>query len=267
LSKLTRIALLLLVLCPALRAQYVPSTLAAQHHGGGGGGGATNFAYVANSVSGCFQGSGGTKCVFAPHNTPAAGQLRNITIIWSDTGTQTILVTSSNGDVWNPIVPGKVTATGGGFSFERFTVLSSGGGADTITVAVNTGTALIGWETTSYTYTGTLSAVDGTPVLTNVTSSGSIATTSAVTTTGSSDLLWADCPGTQGTCTVGSGWTSRNDTVACSWNGATCNGTVNLQSAIGMLVEDKVGVTAGTYTATFGTTGATDTSVVGLAAF
>jgi hypothetical protein len=264
----------LLLLCLLWAGRSISAQVRIPGPGGSrpSGGGASSFAYISSSVTGCIALSA-NNCVYTTHTNPVAGHARVITTLWADTGAQTATPTSSNGDTWTPIGPGKVSGSNPGttgFSFERFRVFSSVGGADTITLTISGSTGTFNaWETTEYSYTGTLSAVDGTPVLTNVTASASIATSASVTTSNSSDLLWADCPGTVGTCSVGSGWTARNDaTGTCQWNGAACNVTNdNMNGVIGLLVEDKVGVAAGTYTATFGTTNSADAAIVGLVAF
>lgn len=231
---------------------------------------ASNFAYVAGSVSACVNlNTAGTSCPSVMNNTPAAGHLRYLTAFWEDSGSPTITIVSTNGDVWSALAPGKLAGTGtlSGFSVENFEVFSSVGGSDTVTMNTSVSVSGIGWETTEYSYAGSLSSVDGTPVLSQVASSGSIGTTASVTTTRTSDVLIAACPSTVGTCSVGSGWTARNDTNTCDWTGIRCNRPSDMNGISGLLIEDKVGVTAGTYTATFGTTGATDNSVLGLVAF
>jgi hypothetical protein len=244
-------------------AQYVPSTLAAQQHGGGGVA-PSNFAHIAGSTTGCYDlSTSRTNCAAPTHTNPVAGHARLISVTWHDSvNTLTASVASSNGDVWASITPGKVFATSAGFSVQNFSVFSSGGGADTITVTISSATTFISFLEDEYSYTGTLSGFDGTPVLAGITPSGGVGTTPSVTTTNASDLLWATCPFASATCTAGAGWTARNDTNACQFDTGTCVNGNDYNGTLGQLNEDKVGVAAGTYTATFASSGTAD--VLGL---
>jgi len=146
---------------------------------------------------------------------------------------------------------------------------SAAAGADTVTLTISAANTAVGWEMAEYSYSGSISncaSADGTPVYSNTQASGSVATISGLTTTGSSDLLSVHCLGIDTVCTAGSGFTGRNDTATCAYKGTTC--TVidrNYNTDFGALLEEKTNVAAGAQTGTFGT-GTTDNNILGMAA-
>lgn len=237
---------------------------------GGGGGGASSFAFVAGSTTGCDleQTLSVAACPYALHQTPGAGHLLVMFVTWSDPGTTTVSVTDPNNGSWTAI-GSKVVATGSlaGFSSQNFMVLSAVSAPTTVTVQLSTVQVDLWWEATEYSYTGTLSGVDGTAVLSQVTASSGVATQSGLTTSGASDLIWASCNNVDTSCTGGAGFNVRDDTSACiHYNGTSCTSTGSLIGQVGLTVEDKVNVAAGAQTATFGT-GTTDHAILGLVGF
>lgn len=240
--------------------------------GGGGGGSASSFAYVTGSATGCGleQSIGTQQCPFALHQTPGAGHLLVLFATWLDPGTTNVTVSDPNNGTWTAI-GSKVAGSGGsiaGFSSQLFMVTSAVSSPTTITAVLSTAQTDLWWEAAEYSYTGTLSGVDGTQILSNLTASGSVATQSGLTTTGSSDLIWAVCANVDSQCTVGSGFTLRDDAASCiQWNGTSCASTGSFIGHVGLGFEDEVNVAAGPQTATFGTGGATDHMVFGLVGF
>lgn len=239
----------------------------------GGGGGPSAFAYVASSVTGCYNlNSTQTKCVYALHVNPSAGSLIFCEAGWVDSGnTITATLTSSN-NTWTAQT--RQNDSTNGTSGENFVVLSANAGADTITLTLSASeSGFVGFECTQYTYTGTMTTLDpdnstGNKIASVVASStGSI--TGTASTTGSSDLIVASCNTSVSACTsAGTGYTGRNDLAgACNYNGTSCASTNNdYGTTTGALLEDKVNVTAGSQTATFNT-GSSDHIIIGIAQF
>ena len=149
--------------------------------------------------------------------------------------------------------------------------LATGAAPENCVLTISAAVHFMFWEYAEYSYTGTLSSLDGTPQYSNTAASGSVATISGLTTTGSSDLVFASCLGVTSTCSAGAGYTARNDTNACEdGTSGNCVGGAagaNLNTSIGSLLEEKTGVAAGAQTATFATGGATDDVILGLVAF
>ena len=271
-----RVLALILMSATSLFAQTVPSPgpgIVGSHSGSF----PTNFAYIASSVTGCYNvNPAKTSCAYNLHVNPTTGHLLVVSAIWKST-TATLTFSCTNNTTWTAIGSQKVgTGTLAAYSSQSFYIAAAVTGASpelcnsTISSAVD----FIEWETAEYSYTGTLSSLDGTPQYANVTSSGSVATISGLTTSGSSDLIFAACYGTDNSCSAGSGYTSRNDTNACASVGATptvsCSGGStghSINGVTGFLIEEKTGVAAGAQTATFATGGATDNSTLGLIGF
>jgi len=152
------------------------------------------------------------------------------------------------------------------FRGQMFYKANIAGGAETITLTINNATSTQLWECGQYTYTGTLSALDGTPQYSTTAASGGVATISGLTTSNSSDMIWSGCLAVNTSCTAGSGYTGHNDTNACDFSGSSCTTGQNFLTNTGSLIEEKVNIAAGAQSATFGT-GATDDVILGLVGF
>jgi hypothetical protein len=229
----------------------------------------TGFAFIAGSATGCYVLSASTTCSYNLHVNPTAGHLGWIMAQWeSNVGTPTFSCT--NNTSWTAIGS---SVSDGTFRGQMFYIASLAGGAapENCTLTINTSVNFLFWEYAEYSYSGTLSSLDGTPQYLATTASGGIATINGLTTAGSSDLVIGACIGVATSCTAGAGYTARNDTNACQGGsgGGNCGGGTtgqNLNSVIGSLIEEKVNVGAGAQTATFGT-GTTDGVMLGLVAF
>lgn len=240
-----------------------------------GGGGPSSFAYVASSVTGCFNTAtspaqvtcGGTGANL--HVNPSAGNLISCGAIWHG-NTATATMTSTN-NTWTAIgSPQTGVGALAAYRGQMFRVFSANAGADQLTLTITVGqTDIIAWECAVYSYTGSLTAYDGVPVYSTTAASGGIGTTGSVTTSNSSDLLFAGCLGVVSVCTAGSGFTGHDDGTAwdCIDSGGGCAASgVTWSSVTGGLIEEKVNQTANTYTATFGM-GTTDDNILGLVAY
>lgn len=259
--------------CLVLLGQYAP----AGAHFPVSGGAPTSFAFIASSTTGCFNPAGtNNKCVFALHVNPSAANLIFCHATWNDSGAISFTLSGSASGTFTAIgskIAGSGTGTTG-FSGQDFWVKAAGG-ADTLTGTASGagGSPYVSWLCTVYSYSGTLSSTDGTPGYSNTAAVASVATLNGTTmgtslvTTGSSDVVIASCIGVQGTCSSAGSYTSRNDTNACSYSGTTCTTGQNFNTNDGGLIEDQVGVAAGTQTATFGTSNATSSFTGGLTAF
>jgi hypothetical protein len=236
----------------------------------------TNFVYVTNSVTGCFGATVGTfsKCAYNLHVNPTAGNLAVIQATWQSSTATAAFACTNNGS-WTAIGSPKAgVGANAGFQGQMFYVASLGTGAnpELCTLTISSPVSFMSWEYTGYSYSGTLSSLDGTPQYSNTPASGGIATISGLTTAGSSDLISASCLGVVSTCTVGSGYTARDDTNACansSGSTSSCGGGTTGNSFVantGQLIEEKTGIAAGAQSATFGT-GTTDDVILGLVAF
>jgi hypothetical protein len=228
----------------------------------------TNFAYVVGSVTACGINTSRTTCVATLNHNPGAGHFLKIGVFWGG-ATATATVTSPNNGTWKPIGSPKTgIGTQSGFRGQMFCVGSATAGAETVTVTISAANTIMGWESVEYSYSGKISdcsAADGTPVYSTTAASGGVATISGLTTTGSSDLLLVDCLAVDSKCTAGAGFTGRNDTNYCVYNGSCTFSSRNFNTDSGFLIEEKTGVAAGAQTGTFGT-GATDNVILGMVA-
>jgi hypothetical protein len=146
-----------------------------------------------------------------------------------------------------------------------FYVPSAVNASTTVTLTTSSAVQFRAFECAEYSYTGTISSPDGTPQYSTSPASGGVATISGLTTSNTSDLVFADCLGVDTTCTAGSGYTGRNDTN--TYDVAGGNFGNNFYASTGQLIEDKVGIAAGAQSATFGTGTTTDNVILGLLAF
>jgi hypothetical protein len=146
-----------------------------------------------------------------------------------------------------------------------FYVPSAVSASTTVTLTISSSVAFRAFECGEYSYTGTIATLDGTPQYSNTPASGGVATISGVTTTNSSDLVFADCLGVDTTCSAGTGYTGRND--ANTLNAASGLFGNSFFGLTGQLLEDKVGVAAGAQTATFGSGTSVENVILGLLAF
>jgi hypothetical protein len=251
-------------------AQFVAYTSAAQHHGGGSG--ATSFAYVTGSVTGCVTSTNVTTCTYALHSNPVAGQSMAVAVGFSTgSATSATFACTNNGSF--TLAGSFVAGTGAlaGFDTGIFYKNLTASGADTCTLTANAAASIL-WESAQYTFSGTFTGPDGAATYTQANSNGSdVATiTASGATSGSSDLVVAaDIINNSGvTFTPGTGYTFRNDTAACSWNGTTCVSTTeNFNTDTGGGYEDKVNIAAGTQSATFNTNATSDPQLMGLVSF
>jgi hypothetical protein len=231
-----------------------------------GGGGAGNFAYVNGSVTGAVSqnSSSGTTLSVVLHQNPGAGHLELCGATWQSP-TATASMSDPNNGTWTPIgAPTTGTGSLAPFRGQMFYVRSTLSASTTVTLTLSAAVAFRAFECAEYSYTGIVS-LDGTPQYSTTPASGSIATVSGLTTSNSSDLVFAACLGVDTTCTAGSGFTGRNDTNA--YDAASNTFGANFFNSTGQLMEDRVGVPPGSQTATFGTGTATDNVILGLAAF
>jgi hypothetical protein len=118
-----------------------------------------------------------------------------------------------------------------------------------------------------------LSALDGTPGYGNTAASGGIATLNGTTMgqnlviTGSGDLVAATCSAVAGHCSAEAPYTPHDDTNACDYSGTACKTGKNFNSTDRGLIEFQAGVSAGTQTATIGTSMTTSAFAGGTVAF
>lgn len=230
--------------------------------------GPSNFAYVASSVTACFNAIGTNgKCVYALHQTPGSGHLLIINVWWMS-AVDTMTVTDPNNGTWTAIGSPKVGVSSlSTFRAQSFYVASAVASATTVTATASTAVNT-GWQVEEYSYTGSIAGTDGTAVYSNTAASGGTATITGSATTNTSDLIHVACLAIDNSCSVGSGYTARNDASGmCSYNGTTCTATNgNYNTSTGSLDEDKVGFAPGTPVGTF-STGTTDNFIGGLVAF
>jgi len=146
-----------------------------------------------------------------------------------------------------------------------FYVPSAVSASTTVTLTISSAVAFRSFECAEYSYTGTIATLDGTPQYSATPSSGGVATVSGVTTSNSSDLVFADCLGVDTTCAAGSGYTGLND--ANAYDAGYGSFGANFWGLTGQLIEYKVGVAAGAQSATFGTGTASENVILGLVAF
>ena len=233
--------------------------------GGGGGGGPSNFAFV--SVTGAIDTRAGTSTTLsAPlHQNPGAGHLLICAATWQSSTTTASMSDPNNGN-WTAVGSAK-TGVGdlSGYRGQMFYVPSAVSAPTTVTLTISTAVAFRAFECAEYSYTGTLSTLDGTAQYSTTPAAGGTATISGLTTSGSSDLVFAACLGVDSTCAAGSSYTGRND--ASTYNAAAGGYGYNFFSYTGQLIADKVGVTAGAQSATFKTGTNTDNVILGLLGF
>jgi hypothetical protein len=236
-------------------------------NGGGGGGGSSNFAYVSGSVTGIVHRGqvASTTMAVALHQIPGPGHLLVCAATWQSS-TATATMSDQNNGTWTAIGAAK-TGVGSlsGYRGQMFYVPSAVSASTTVTLTTNSAVTFRAFECAEYSYTGTIATLDGTPQYSATPASGGVATVSGVITTNSSDLVFADCLGVDTTCATGIGYTVRNDTNTYDVSSGTFGN--DFFAFTGQVMEDKVGVTAGAQSATFGTGTASDNVILGLVAF
>jgi len=232
---------------------------------GGGGGGASNFAYVTGSVTGIvdFGGDTGATLSVALHQAPGAGHLLVCAATWQS-ATATAAMSDPNNGTWTPIGSPK---TGAGslsaYRGQMFYVPAAANAATTVTLTLGSAVAFRAFECAEFSYTGTIATLDGAPQYSTTPAAGGVATISGLTTSNAGDLVFADCLAVDTTCAAGTGFTGLDDTNAVFKDRG---GAGSFLSAIGQLIEFKVGVAAGAQSATFRTGTSTDNVILGLAA-
>jgi hypothetical protein len=233
----------------------------------GGGGGSSSFAYVNGSVSGVFNASGTTSTTLSVtlHQNPGAGHLLVCAATWQSS-TATATMSDPNNGTWTAIglaKPGIGSLTG--YSGQMFYVPSAVSASTTVTLTISSAVGFRAFECAEYSYTGTITTLDGAPQYSTTAATGGVATVNGVTTGNSSDLVFADCLGVDTTCAAGSGYTGLND--ANTYDAGAGSFGFSFWSWTGQLIEYKVGVAAGAQSATFGTGTPTDNVILGLVAF
>lgn len=212
------------------------------------------FTFVTGGITGQPNGVSPSAPI-ALHQTPGAGHLLVIEVCWQNGGTAA--VSDPNNGTWTPVgSPLTGVGTLSTFKAQFFYVASCVGAATTVTVTITGGvsSSLILFEVIEYSYTGGALALDGTAV-NNATAVASVATTSSISTSGSSDLVLAAVFAVDSGASAKSPYTLRDDTI----------NTYNAQT--GALWEERTGVAAGSQSATVGTGGATDNTILGIIAF
>ena len=233
---------------------------------GSGGGGGSNFAYVSGSVTGVnnYGTNPGTTLAVTLHQTPGAGHLLLCAANWQSS-TATASMSDPNNGTWVGVGSAKA-GTGGesGITAQMFYVRSAVSAPTTVTLTLSGPAAFRAFECAEYSYSGTIS-FDGTPQYSTTAASGGVARISGLTTSNSSDLVFAACLGVDTTCTVGSGYTELDDSNTYdATSGTFGHSYVGLN---GQMIQYKVGVAAGGQSATFGTGTPTDSVILGLVAF
>jgi len=233
----------------------------------GGGSGSSNFAYVNGSVTGAFNpsGSASTTLSVGLHQNPVAGHLLLCGATWQSP-TATASMSDPNNGAWKAAGSAK-PGTGGlsGYSGQIFYVPAAVSAPTTVTLTLSTAVVFRSVECAEYSYTGSISSPDGTPQYSTVAASGGVATVGGLTTTNSSDLVFAACLGVDSTCSAGTGYTVHDDPNSLN----TSNGSLgnSFYANTGQTIEEKVGVAAGAQSATFKTGTNTDNVILGLLAF
>ena len=234
---------------------------------GGGGGTASNFAYVNGSVTGVIDSGGGSSKTLSVtlHQNPGAGHLLVCAATWQSS-TATASISDPNNGTWFPIGSAK-TGIGslGPYRGQIFYVPSSVNASTTVTLTISSAVVFRAFECAEYLYTGTISAVDGTPQYSTTPASGGVATIGGLTSSNPSDLVFAACLGVDSSCGAGSGYIGRNDTNAYNVAGGSFGHS--FYEYTGQLIEDRVGVAAGPQNATFGTGAGADNVILGMVAF
>jgi hypothetical protein len=258
------LALCLIALpCSAQQCCTVPWHTGATASSGGGG---SSYTAVAGSVTGCYNETvAQTACVYALRASPGAGGLVLCQVVWQSTTATASLVGSSNGAYTAIGSPQNGAGGVAAFRAQLFKFSGSVNVAETVTLTTSAPVDFLSWECAAYAPSGAITA-DG------ITYSGTdavagVATVGPLSTTGSTDLLFAACGPVSTACTLGAAFTSLNDTNSCLYSGTSCASTGNsFNAGTGGLLEYQLNVTAGSHSATFGM-GTTDSNILGLAAF
>ena len=151
-----------------------------------------------------------------------------------------------------------------GYSGQIFFVPSAVNAPTTVTLTMSSTVVFRAFECAEYSYTGIISALDGTPLYSTTPASGGVATINGLTTSNSNDLVFADCLAVDTTCAAGSGYTGLDDPNTRIVDEA--GGGVSFWGRTGQLIEYNVGAAAGAQSATFGTGTPTDNVILGLLA-
>src|SRR5262249_36277807 len=232
----------------------------------GGGSGSSNFAYVNGSRTGDFNPSGraSTTLSVGLHQNPGTGHLLLCAATWQSP-TATASMNDPNNGAWKAAGSAK-PGTGGlsGYSGQIFYVPAPVSPPTTVTSTLSTAVVFRSVECGEYSYTGSISSPDGTPQYSTVPASGGVATVSGLTTSNSSDLVFAACLGVDSTCAVGTGYTMHDDTNSLNAGNGTLGNSFLAHT--GQSIEEKVGVAAGAQSATFKTGTNTDNVILGLIA-
>jgi hypothetical protein len=132
---------------------------------GGGGGGSSNFAYVSGSVTGAvYLGtSSGTTLSVPLHQNLGAGHLLICAATWQSP-TASASMSDPNNGTWTAIGSRKAgTGNQSVMSGQMFYVLSAVNASTTVTLTVSSAVVFRAFECAEYSYTGTISSLDGTP--------------------------------------------------------------------------------------------------------
>jgi hypothetical protein len=233
----------------------------------GGGSGSSNFTYVNGSVTGAFNTSGSVSTTLAVglHQNPGAGHLLLCAATWQSP-TATASMSDPNNGAWKAAgspKPGTGSLTG--YSGQIFYVPAAVGAPTTVTLTISTAIAFRSLECAEYSYTGSISSPDGTPQYSTVPASAGVATVAGLTTSNSSDLVFAACLGVDSTCAAGTGYALHDDTNSLNAGNGTMGNSFLAHT--GQAIEEKVGVAAGSQSATFKTGTNADNVILGLVAF
>ena len=232
----------------------------------GGGGGSSGFAYVGGSVTGAVNSSSGsgTTLSVALHQTPGPGHLLICAATWQSS-TATASMSDPNNGLWTAIGSPK-TGTGSlsGYRGQIFFVPAAVSASSTVTLTTSSAVVFRAFECAEYSYSGTVSSLDGSPQYSTSPASGGIASIGGVTTSNSNDLVFADCLGVDTTCAAGTGYAGLDDPNA-SILGQGGSGQSFLKWT-GQLIEFKSGAAPGAQSATFRTGTAADNVILGLLA-
>jgi hypothetical protein len=169
-----------------------------------------------------------------------------------------------NNGTWTPIGSPRTGAGSlSGYRGELFYLPAAANVATTVTLTLSSAVAFRAFECAEYSYTGTITSLDGTPQYSTTPAASGIATVSGLTTTNPSDLVFAGCLGVDTMCTAGTGFTGLDDPNTVFKDRGT---TGSFLSGTGQLIEFKVGVAPSAQSATY-KTGTNDNVILGLVAF
>src|SRR5262249_5389919 len=231
-----------------------------------GGTGGSSFAYVNGSVTGAFitGGGPGTTLSVHLHQNPGAGHLLLCAATWQSSTATASMIDPSNG-TWTAIgSASRGIGSLAGYSGQIFYVPSAVGASTNVTLTISAAVMFRSLECAEYSYTGTISSLDGTPQYSTTPASGGVATIGGLTTLNSGDLVFAACLGVDTSCSAGSGYTLHDDTNSLNaGNGSLGN---SFLAYTGQTIEERVGVAAGGQTATFATGTNIDNVILGLLA-